>query len=163
MVLWATLWNQIFAAMNGGPLPKSPFSNSLEAVMCTFTKRAPFWKPWLRNHRSLSGRKRRQARLKWQPKFIWVPQSSRTLQRNNTWKSYAPISENQWKESSKTLVIFRKALQNWLRVQAKTCTVSKVRSENISMSYLFLKILFSFPVLHWCMNANDLFTNPSYK
>ena len=33
--------------------------------------------------------------------------------------SYAPISEDQWKEPSKTLVIFRKALQNWLRVSSQ--------------------------------------------
>ena len=155
---------KIFAAMDGGPFPESlPFFNSLESVMYTFTKREPFLKPWLWNRRSLPGRKWRQSRPKWQPKFIQVPHSSRTLQSNNTWNSCSYKWRSSGKNHLKTFVIFRKVLQNWLRVQAKTCAVSKVRSENILMSYLFLKIFFSFPVLQCCMNANDLSTNPSYK
>ena len=111
-------------------------------MLYTFTKRVPFLKPWLWNRRSLPGRKWRQSRPRWQPKFRQEPHSSRSLQSNNTWNSCSYKWRPSGKNHLKTLVIFRKVLQNWLRVQAKTCTVSKVRSENIFMSYLFLKFFF---------------------
>ena len=63
----------------------------------TFTKRVPFLKPWLWNRRSLPGRKWRQSRPKWQPKFIQEPHSSRTLQSNNTWNSCS----YKWRSSGK--------------------------------------------------------------
>ena len=113
--------------------------------MYTFTKRVPFLKPWLWNRRSLPGRKWRQSRPKWQPKFIQEPHSPRILQSNNTWNSCSYKWRPSGKNHLKTLVIFRKVLQNWCRVQAKTCAVSKVRMWEYSYELPFSKIRFYFP------------------
>ena len=89
---------KIFAAMDGGPFPEPfPFSNSLESVMYTFTKRVPFLEPWLWKRRSLPGRKWRQSRPRRQPKFRQESHSSRSLQSNNTWNSCS----HKWRPSER--------------------------------------------------------------
>ena len=90
----------------------SPFSNSLEAVMYTFTKRVPFFETLTTKSPILVREKTAPIQAQMTTKIHTSATVIKNPSKQQHVKSYAPTSEDQWKESSKTLVIFRKALQN---------------------------------------------------
>ena len=96
-----------------GALSLNPsFFNSLESVMYTFTKRVPFFEtlttksPIPVREKMAPIQAQMTTKIYTRATFIKNPSKQQHV------KTHAPTSEDQWKESSKTLVIFRKVLQN---------------------------------------------------
>ena len=87
------------------------------AWLYTFTKRVPFLET-LTTKSPILVQKKMTTKIHPSTTVIKNPSKKQHV------KSYVPRSENQWKESSKTLAISEKLSKIDSEFQAKTCTVS---------------------------------------
>jgi hypothetical protein len=137
MVSWTTLWKQIIAAMDGGPLSKSLFfpfpwgSNVHVSLTCTILETLT------KKSLILVRRKTAPSRAQITTKIYLSATVNKNLSKKQHIKKLCPYKWKSVEKSFKTLVIFQKSSSNWFRVSSQTCTDHKVRSNIIFYKWPF--------------------------